>query len=797
MNDSARPARRRWLRRGIAAAILVGACVLAAAVVRFAPHAPLASTIASSTAVYDVNGRLLRLTLASDEQYRLWRRLDEVSPQFVAALLLKEDRYYWRHPGVNPIALVRATRETYGGGARQGASTITMQFARLYYDLDTRSVPGKLRQIAAAAWLELRYSKREILEAHLNLLPYGGNVQGVGAASLIYFGKPADRLTLGEALALVVIPQSPRARDPGGGESPALARARRQLLAQWETAYPDDADAARLASAKLQYRPPGGLPNLAPHFTTSLLQANRGARELATTLDADLQRLVEKRISHYLESRRAEGMHNAVALLVDVRDQSVRALVGSADWNDASIDGQVNGTQAKRSPGSALKPFIYALAIDQGLIHPRTMLKDAPSSFGAYSPENFDGAFVGPVTAQDALIGSRNVPAVALASKLAQPGLWQFLKTAGVQNLAPERHYGLALALGGGEVTMEELATLYTALANGGTLTPLRMLREPARRPGDPPLRRRTVDRTSAATPVLSPQASFVVLDMLAHNPRPGWATLPDGPAGDVAWKTGTSWGFRDAWTVGAFDSWVLAVWIGNFDGRGDPALVGVRAAAPLFFEIADAVRAARPTPRAAGFIRPAGVARIDVCAASGDLPNADCPRTAPTWYLPGRSPIRVSTLHRRLRVDARTGRLACPDTPAGAVRDEVYEVWPSDVLRLFAQAGMPRRRPPAPGDCGLADGPATRPPEITSPLTGVAYQVRAAELGCQTLPLVASADGDARTLYWFVDAQFVGAGRPSVPLYWTPTRTGEFTVTAIDDHGASAGRPVRVGLVP
>jgi penicillin-binding protein 1C len=772
---------RRWAVRAVVATAVAAAVLLA---VRLAPRPRLAATIASSTAVYDARGRLLKLTLASDEQYRLWRPLEEVSPQFVAALLLKEDRWYRWHPGVNPVALVRAARETYGGGARQGASTITMQFARLYYRLDTRTVPGKFEQIALALWLEARYSKREILEAHVNLLPYGGNVQGMPAASLIYFGRDARDLTLSEALALAVIPQAPRTRDPGGGENASLAAARTRLLDDWCRAHPESAAEARLVGAKLAYRPPERLPNLAPHLTTTLVAQAPGAREIRTTLDLELQALVERRIAHYVEARRETGIRNAVALLVDTRTGSVRALVGSADWADPEIQGQVNGVYAKRSPGSALKPFIYALAVDQGLIHPRTVLKDAPSAFGAYSPENFDGAFVGPIPAEDALIGSRNVPAVLLASKLSDPSLYQFLKTAGVANMASERHYGLALALGGGEVTMEELATLYLALANGGQLTPLRYLA------GE--------ERAAPAGPtVLSPEASFIVLDMLAHNPRPGFATLPDGPPGAVAWKTGTSWGFRDAWTVGVFDSFVLAVWVGNFDGHGDPALVGVRAAAPLFFEIADAVRAARPTPRAPGFLPPRGVARVDVCAASGDLPNADCPRTVPTWYVPGRSPIRVSTLHRRLRVDRRTGRLACPDAAPGDVREEVFEVWPSDVYALYAQAGMPRRRPPPAGACAAAEGVPGTPPEITFPRAGVAYQIRAAALGRQTIPLVASADGAAGTVYWFVDARFVGAARPSQPVEWVPDRPGEFALTAVDDRGGSSVRTLRVGLVP
>jgi penicillin-binding protein 1C len=769
----------KWLRLRF---LIPLALMLAMAGLRLWPHASLASRVLSSTVVYADHGELMRITLAGDEQYRLWTPLDAVSPQFVEALLLHEDQYFYWHPGVNPVALARAA--VVNAGAQDfgpGASTLSMQLARRLYGMRTRSVSGKLGQMLAAVWLELRYSKRDILETHINLLPYGQNVQGVGAASLIYFGKPAAQLTLAEALALVVIPQAPRLRDPGAGETPALRAARLRLLARWQAKHAGDAAAARLAREPLSYRRLADLPFVAPHVTDSLLQSNERAREIHSTIDLSLQRLLERRIDQYLAALGRYRVNNAVAMLVDVRTLEVKAAVGSARYLAADIEGQVNGTQAKRSPGSALKPFIYALAMDQGLIHPRTVLKDAPMAFGPYSPENFDGAFKGPITAEDALVGSRNVPAVALAARLSQPSLYQFLRSAGVSRMASERHYGLALALGGGEVTMEEVATLYAMLGNGGELRPLRYTRAAS---------------ASPATRVLSREASFMVLDMLTRNPRPD-GLGEDGPSRSVAWKTGTSWGFRDAWTAGLVDSYVLVVWIGNFDGSGNPAFVGIRAAAPLFLSIADALESTHSTPPAPGFTPTAALARVAVCAASGDLPNADCPQTAPTWYVPGRSPIRVSTVHRRVRVDTRTGKEACVDVPTASVREEVYEYWPSDLAALFARAGVPRRRPPEPGDCGPSNTLAAAKPAITSPTSGAAYEVRTRRLGADALVLTATADGAVRTLYWFVDSAYVGASAPSRSLYWTPSHPGRFDLSVVDDHGASDARKLEVELLP
>jgi penicillin-binding protein 1C len=759
---------------GLAAALAFIA--LAWAIAAALPAPALRLEQAQSTAVFDRHGHLLRLTLASDQQYRVWTSLEAVSPEFLDALLLHEDRRFYSHPGVDAAALARAATRTLRG-SRQGGSTITMQLARLRGGLDTRTVGGKLRQALAALWLELRYSKREILEAHVNLLPYGRNIQGIGTASLIYFGKPAAKLTLAEALTLVLIPQSPARRDPGRGEPAELAAARERLRARWVALRGSSGAAQDASQPRLHYRGLRDLPFEAPHLVTDLLASAPRPATIRSTLDLELQKLVERRLRQYVARSSESGLRNAAAILVDARTLELRALVGSADFTDASIHGQVNGVTAKRSPGSVLKPFIYALAIDQGLIHAQSVLKDAPAAFGAYLPENFDQAFVGPLSASEALTRSRNVPAVSLAARLTQPSYYQFLKTAGVSRMASERHYGLALALGGGEATLEEVATLYAMLLNRGELRPIRVRQDNPRPRG---------------VRLLSAAASFMVLDMLAGTPRPDGSPARGKP---VAWKTGTSWGFRDAWTAGAFGPYVLVVWVGNFDGRGDPALVGARAAAPLFFSIVEALQASLPevTP---GWTAPPGLETIEVCLASGDLPNADCPRNVRTWYIPGRSPIRVSDLHRRVTVDVRDGTLACPTTLPRYRREVVVEYWPSDLMQLYAAAGMPRRSPPAPGRCSQVASEVGEAPRILSPLQGVTYRVRA-EQGPSDLELsfLASADGDVRQLYWFVDGAFIGSSRPSTPIAWRPRQGGPLALSVVDDHGRSDGRVLRVEI--
>ncbi len=782
-----RLAAKRVKRRFFTALLACSALLLVAVCLRLSPHATFQSQLPQSQQVLAADNSLLRLTLASDQQYRIWTQLSDIAPVMVEAILLKEDRYFWWHPGVNPVALLRATRDAALGTDHRGASTITMQLARRWYQLNTRSASGKLKQIFYALWLELRYSKREILEAYLNIAPMGGNIEGIGAGSLVYFNKPPRQLSLVESLALAVLPQDPVRRSDFGDP---LQTARKQLAMQWRNTHAVDAQATALLDLAVHGRARRALPFLAPHLAEQLLAnklfaTNKQDAVIHTTIQPALQRLLETLLQAYVRENGNRNIHNATALLVDTRDMSVQALVGSADYFDASIAGQVNGVRAKRSPGSTLKPFLYGLAIDQGLIHPQSILKDAPTAFGPFQPENFDGVFVGPIHAQDALVRSRNIPAVALAMQLHNPSLYGFLKHAGVAKLLPENHYGLALTLGGGEVTMEELVSLYSLLANRGELHALRYTQ-------DQPL--------TAGTALLSPEAAFLVIDMLQKNPRPDTTTnMTTGTAQrhwHTAWKTGTSWGFRDAWTAGLVGHYALAVWIGNFDGRSNPAFVGIDAAAPLFFRIADALPLSLPQDSDRANTPPKTLKRIAVCEASGDLPNSWCPKTVDTWFIPGKSPIRVSTLHRPVVIDTRTGTVACPPYDTANTRTEIYEFWSSEIFQQFTLAGIPRRQPPT-SDCLNGNAGDERDyPVINQPLAGVTYTLRLAR-DEETIPLQVRVAADVQHVFWFADAVFIGTAKPQESLAWRPQTAGHYSVTAVDDHGRSVSRPLAVEFVP
>lgn len=762
-----------------------------------------------SRAYVDKDGQLLRLTAAADGRYRLWTPLTAIAPELIAATIAKEDRRFRYHCGVDALAVARAARG-FARGTRGGASTITMQLARLLWRLDTRSLAGKLEQMGRALALESTWSKDEILEAYLNLAPYGGNLEGAGAAAWIYFGKAARHLSRAESLRLALIPQSPAKRGAALGRSGKQAASDRLAAHNLASALlPSDATAASgLArdALALDIRPRKALAWRAPHLVDRLRAAlpSPGARvsgTVRTTIDLRLQNLLERQLANHISLLQRVGIKNAAALLVHRPSRAVRAYVGSANFSDAAIDGQVDGVRARRSPGSTLKPLIYAQAIDQGLIHPASLLIDVPSGFGSYDPENFDRAFLGPVDATTALVTSRNIPAIELLNRITADSFENLLRKAGVKFRFPPvgdplrasaTLPGLTMAIGGAEVSMEELAVLYTALGNGGDAAPLRFMS------GKP---------SAAASPVsiLSPEAAFIARTMLTDNPRPNERlsstrrmTALDSPLA-IAWKTGTSFGLRDAWAVGLAGEWVLAVWLGDFKGRPNAALVGRDTAGPLLFKIIDALAAERPSETLALFPpAPAKAKTIRVCALSGGLPGPACTATKNTWFIPGRSPVEICPIHRLVEVRLASQLQACGK--GGPTIKKAFEFWPTDVLRAFVRLGVPRRLPPAlephcPVSVAALSAHKTASPGlvILSPRRNLVYPVSVGS-GHRVDPILLSARAapDAGRVFWFLDEALLGDTAPGETLPWIP-KPGRYVVRAVDARGSADARDLTV----
>lgn len=761
---------RRFI--GVLAAGLLAVPFLLWGTARLLPAPPLLEGVPFSRVVTDRHGNLLRVTLAQDEQIRIFTPLEDVSPALVHALLLYEDRYFYRHPGVNLPALVRAAWTSATGRRAVGASTVTMQTARMRLGLETTTIPGKLAQIFWALRYEAHYGKAEILEAYLNLLPYGGNLAGVGAASRFYFGKAPHLLGLSEATALAVVPQNPVARRPG---SPAFDSARARFLARASEALAQTPlEALALQSPlRLQNR---GFPFRSPHAVDRALRDARHQTEsdLSLTVDVRLEDLIRKSLQTYLSRLAPYGIRNGAVMVVDARTQEILAEVGSADYFDASIEGQVNGTQALRSPGSTLKPFLYGLALDQGLIHSETVLLDTPRRFAGYAPENADGTFAGPVGATRALVASRNVPAVHLAGQV-QPDLYDFLQKLDVPLPFPREHYGLSIALGGAEVTAAHLTKAYAALAAGGRAEPLKLFRN---------------DPTTGGTPLFSPEAAWIVLTMTGARPE----RLQLG-ARVIAlpYKTGTSNGLRDAWTAGVVGPYAVTVWFGAFDNTPNPYLLGEKTAAPFWKQLARLL-ATDPTygpALAESRPKPEGVVTVDVCAATGDLARGRCAAVKPAWFIPGKSPVRDTGVLQEIWIDTETGLRACR-WDAKKTEKKWWEIWPAREAQAFLAAGIVKMPPPPwRSDCrapASSEGPSWIAPAAgVDFFTGTASRPDRALVVLQGVP--ASGEGP---LFWFDGARPLGVTKKGEPLP-VELAVGRHTLAATDLEGRTTVRTVRV----
>lgn len=549
-------------------------------------------TVETSVEVLAQDGRLLRAFTVADGRWRLAVTPASVDPGYLAMLVAYEDRHFYAHHGVEFGALARAAWQFLRHGqVVSGASTLTMQVARLLEDGSTGTMAGKLRQLRVALALERVLSKDEVLALYLQLAPIGGNLEGVRAGSLAWFGKEPGRLTEAEAALLIALPQAPGLRTPD--EHPEVARAARdRVLARAAAVGAIDPDAARAAMREALPTARRPFPTLAPHLADRLRAAEPERQLHHTSLDADLQAALEALAAGALEGLPAQA---TLALLVaDVDSGAILASVGSADYAAGARQGFVDMTQALRSPGSTLKPLVYGLAFSAGMAHPETFLNDRPEDYSGYAPQNFDGVFRGPVTAREALQASLNLPVIALTEALGPATVLAAIRQAGVSAVVPGDAPGLAISLGGIGVSLEGLVQLYAAIARGGEAVAL--------------------SSTGAMAPgpnarIMAPAAAWLVADVLAGTHRA--ATLPDW---QLAVKTGTSSGHRDALALGFDGAHVAGVWAGRADGTPVPGMYGAEVALPVLFEVF-ARLGPRPVPLA-----PAPPGTL-VAASNGDLP--------------------------------------------------------------------------------------------------------------------------------------------------------------------------------
>ncbi|WP_306222588.1 penicillin-binding protein 1C [Bosea beijingensis] len=607
----------RFRKLKIAAGVLtVSAIAATTALALFARSLPpldLAAATDRSTVVLDREGKLLRPFLTADGRWKLPLTSEDVDPRYLAMLKAFEDKRFDSHRGIDPLGILRAAGQMLGNGrVVSGGSTLTMQVARLLEPREERTLGAKLRQAVRAVELERRFDKARILDLYLTLAPFGGNLEGVRAASFAYFGKEPKRLSTAEAALLVALPQSPETRRPDRFVE-AARKARERVLERVEQAglaTRDEVAAAHSEPIPTARRP---FPNLSPHIAEQAVAEAPAERVQKLSLDARLQAALEG-----LARERSLGLSPQVSiaiLAVDNETGEIRASVGGVDYFATERAGALDLTRALRSPGSALKPFIYALAFDNGIAHPETMLEDRPARYGIYIPENFDMTFQGMVSARKALQLSLNVPAVELLSALGPQRFLSRLRDAGVAIAMPRDSGapGLAVGLGGLGITLQDLTRAYVGLARGGEMLPLRF--------------RTQTTQTGPAPRLVDPVAAWYIADTLLGAPPPLNAV-----PGRIAYKTGTSYGYRDAWAVGFDRKHTIGIWVGRADNGAVPGLVGRTVAAPILFD-AFARLGIDPRP----FPQPADA----IVASTGHLPpplrhlRQDVPKTVTAMTTP------------------------------------------------------------------------------------------------------------------------------------------------------------------
>ncbi len=764
---------RRRLRRWFVALAVIG-LLIALADLAFPP--PIPPPGAGSTLVSAADGTPLRAFPAADGVWRYPIDVESVSPRYLEALLGYEDRWFEYHPGVNPLALLRAAAQALRHRrVVSGGSTLTMQVARLIEPIP-RSGAGKLKQMLRALQLERRLSKREILTLYLNHAPFGGNIAGVQAASFAYLGKPARELSHAEAALLAVLPQAPSRLRPD--RHPEAARgARDKVLARMRDLeiWP----ASTLAEAALEPVSARRLvpPLAAPLLAQRLVDADPTSGVIATTLDSGLQHVVERRTAAHAASLPPQT--SAAVLVLRNADAATLAYVGSARFGHADSFGHIDMVRARRSPGSTLKPFVYGLALDDGLIHAGSLMVDAPRSFGSYRPANFGMRFHGPVRADEALRMSLNVPAVDLLERITPQRFSARLAHAGLALSLPRgAEPNLAIVLGGAATSLEELVGAYRALAARGL----------AARP------RLRVDDPLEERALLGEGAAWIVREMLVGSGRPGEAVqgLDTSGRARVAWKTGTSYGFRDSWAIGVTASYTIGVWIGRPDGTPQPGQYGSITALPLLFALVDALP--RTSADLQAPIPPAGVLEIDICWPSGATADALaaelCHQRQRAWTLNGQAPPTLPDLSDPGAdgwivtdlVDAR-GRRALPQCAEGPLTRVRRARWPTLALPWLPAAMRSAASAPtlAPG-CATVLSPAAYALTISGALPG---SILRRAPGSATPPVVSlRALGAEGEVDWLVNGRLVGRSSGNEPLIHRFDAGGEQQIVAIDRQG-------------
>ena len=738
---------------------------------------PLHTNINYSTIIYSQDSTLIHGFLSYDDKWRMYTELDEITPELKKVVIYKEDKYFYFHYGINPLAVVRALYNNIKTGKRtSGASTITMQVARLI-NPQSRTYKNKIKEMFNAIQLEWHYTKDEILQFYLNLVPYGGNIEGVKSASVIYFGKLPNHLSLSEIATLSIIPNRPISLKLGKNNEFIKNERNTWLLRYQKSKLFKEKDISDALDEPLNtYR--REVPRIAPHLSYRLKKMFPRKNIINSSIDIEIQSKIETLVRNYSKRLYFQNIKNATCLIIDNKTRQVKVYIGSADFNNEEDGGQVDGITAIRSPGSTLKPLLYGIAMDEGLITPKTCISDVPISESGYEPENYDGEFYGNVSIEFALANSLNIPAVRILSQLESKTLIDKLAQINFNQIKNDKNnLGLSMILEGCGTTLEEITSLYSSFANEGVYRKLQFIND---------------TNTFEEVKVLSKEANYLITEILTQLKRPDlpvdWSNSVHTPK--IAWKTGTSYGRRDAWSIGYNNKYTVGVWVGNFSGEGVPELNGAEKASPLLFEIFNAIDY---NSESDWFHMPSNLTFRAICPETGMLPSDSCKNLIIDYYIPGVSSMKLCEHIKVIPVSIDSSISYCTSCkPSTGYLEACFPNLTAEMISYYENNNIKYLKiPPHNSKCErLMEGEA---PVIVSPINENEYFVNTEDemqimLSCQ-------AANDVEKIYWYINKKFYRATNTNEKIFFEPSE-GKIQISCSDDKGRNSNITINVKYV-
>lgn len=760
---------------------------------------PLPDRVDYSTIVTDNKGEVIHVFLTPDQQWRMKTELNEISPLLRKTIIEKEDKYFYYHPGVNALAMLRALVGNIIHMRRtSGASTITMQVARSL-EPKRRTYWNKLIEVFRAFQLEWKYSKDQILQLYLNKVPYGGNIQGVKSASILYFKKNPDHLSLAEITALSIIPNRPSLLVMGKNNDRIVAE-RNKWLRRWAREKVFSAKEIEDALAEPLTATRGSVPGYVPQLALRLKK--KGGDIIHTTIDLNTQLKIEKLVKDYSRTLALKNIRNAAVIVLDNETHQVVSYVGSADFHDSVDGGQVNGAMAVREPGSTLKPLLYGLAIDAGQLTPKMTISDVPVNYDGFAPENYDRKFNGWVSTEYALEHSLNIPAVKTLKSLGKDVLVRKLALCDFRQVAHDRNkLGLSMILGGCGATLEELTGMYSVFASDGRYIRPRYttddtvgipMRNEWSREGMGDTAASRGGRAMRSERILSPAATFMINEILSKVSRPdfplNWQSTEHLPK--IAWKTGTSYGRRDAWSIGYNKRYTVGIWVGNFSGLGIPELSGANVATPLLFTVFNTIDYDDDD---SWFSQPDDCDVRMVCTETG-LPPADfCTHLVTDYFIPLVSPTKKCDNMQEVYVSADEKMSYCHTClPEAGYKKKWYKVIPPEMkdyydINKISYTVIPPHNP----RCERVF--AEEGPMVISPANGSEYLINRKDP--EPLQLRCRVANDVGRVYWYINDQFYKSGDAGGMQFFVPSE-GPVKISCTDDKGRNTNIKIRVRYV-